>query len=295
MPSGEDPGTRLRDLTRDQWWDVARSTVKRAAEMPATDTAGTLAYYGFLSLFPGLIVIVALLAIFGEYPGTYDSIIETLRDTGPGSAVDLIDSALETALRNSGSAGGLLGVGLAVTLFTASASVAAAVRALEDVDPKADGRDIGRSLAIRLALTLGLLVLVVVAFGSLLIAGPVFATIAERAGLDASARTAVGILRWPVGLAALFAALVLLYWIGPGRRPHPAREHVFGALVATGLGVVASLGFSVYVANFGNYNATYGVLGAVIVLLTWLFVLGLALVIGAIANVELRRVRGQGG
>src|SRR5918995_6873671 len=93
----------LRDLTRQQWWAVAKGAYARFGEIQLTDRAATLAYYGFLSLFPTLIVAVALLALLGSYPETYDSVIETLREAAPGPAIDTIDSALRGILENSGS------------------------------------------------------------------------------------------------------------------------------------------------------------------------------------------------
>lgn len=292
MPSGKPKP--LRDMTRGQWESIGRGIVKRALDIQITDRAATLAYYGFLSLFPALMIGVALLALFGEYPATYNSIIETLREAAPGKAINTIDTALEDVLRNSGSAGSLLGISLAVTLFTASNAMAAAIRALEEVDPNASSRNVGRTLVARLGLTLAVMSLFFVAFAALLVAGPIFTSIADAAGLRDSAQTLVSVSRWPIGLAALLGALVLLYWLGPGgERRHP-REHVPGALLATALGLAASWGFSFYVANFSSYNATYGFLGAVIVLLTWLYILGVALIAGAIANVELRAARRDG-
>jgi membrane protein len=118
-----------------------------------------------------------------------------------------------------------------------------------------------------------------------------FSSIADAAGLEASSRSLISALRYPVGLAALLAALLLLYWRGPAGPKGPPVEHLPGALLAAVLWVIASVGFSIYVSYFGSYDATYGVLGAVIVLLIWLYVGNLALLIGALANRELRRVR----
>ena len=106
---------RLRDLEREDLEKVAKASYARFGEVGLTDRAATLAYYGFLSLFPGLIVAVSLLALLGSYPETYESIIETLRDAAPGTAVDTIDSALKQVLRGGG-AGSLLGFGLLFSL-----------------------------------------------------------------------------------------------------------------------------------------------------------------------------------
>src|SRR4051812_34923897 len=109
MPSG-----------RDQWLAVAKAIYSRFGEVQITDRAAALTYYSILSLFPALLVVVALTALFGQYPGTYHSIVDTLRDAAPGTAVDTIDSALRDSLSNRGNAGVLLLVGLVLALYSAS-------------------------------------------------------------------------------------------------------------------------------------------------------------------------------
>ncbi len=295
MSSGERPPTKreptpLRAMTREQWKSVAAGVYSRFGEIQITDRAATLTYYGFLSLFPALIVAVALLALFGSYPETYESIIDTLREAAPGPAVDTIDSALRDVLQDSGSAGSLLGIGLVVALVSASGATGAAIRSLDVINGRS-GRGFVGSRVAQLLLTLALMALLLLAFAALLLAGPLFSSIADAAGLEASSRSLVSALRYPVGVAALLAALLLLFWQGPAGPKRPPLEHLPGALLAAALGMIASIGFSMYVSNFGSYDATYGALGAVIVLLIWLYVGNLALLIGALANRELRRVR----
>jgi membrane protein len=282
--------TPLRGMSWEEWKAVARGVYSRFSEIEITDRAATLTYYGFLSLFPALIVAVALLAIFGNYPATYESIIDTLREAAPGPAVDTIDSALRNVLQNSGSASQLLGIGLIVALVAASGATGAAIRSLQVINEQ-EGRGIVGSRVAQLLLTLTLMALLLLAFTALLVAGPLFSSIADAAGLEASSRSLVSALRYPVGMAALLAALLLLYWRGPaGPRRRPL-EHLPGALLAAALGLIASVGFSVYVSHFSSYDATYGALGAIIVLLIWLYLGNLALLIGALVNRELRRVR----
>lgn len=282
--------TPLRGMSWEEWKAVARGVYSRFSEIEITDRAATLTYYGFLSLFPALIVAVALLAIFGNYPATYESIIDTLREAAPGPAVDTIDSALRNVLQNSGSASQLLGIGLIVALVAASGATGAAIRSLQVINEQ-EGRGIVGSRVAQLLLTLTLMALLLLAFTALLVAGPLFSSIADAAGLEASSRSLVSALRYPVGMAALLAALLLLYWRGPAGPKRRPLEHLPGALLAAALGLIASVGFSVYVSHFSSYDATYGALGAIIVLLIWLYLGNLALLIGALVNRELRRVR----
>jgi membrane protein len=280
----------LREFDRGDWKQVGRAAYERFGECQLTDRAAALAYYGFLSLFPALIVAVALLALLGSYPETYQSIIDTLNDAAPGAAVDAIDSALRGVLRGDG-AEGLLGIGLLLAFVTASGAVGASIRALETINETRKSATFVRSNLTRLWLTLALMALLLIAFTSLLVAGPLFGSIAESAGFGDEGRLMVQLLRYPVGIGALLAAILLLYTLGPaGTRRRPI-EHLPGALLAAVLWVIASAGFSFYVSNFGSYDKTYGTLGAVIVLLVWIYVGAVAMLVGALVNREVQRVR----
>jgi membrane protein len=280
----------LSTLTRAQWEKVGKGAFARFGDVELTDRAAALAYYGFLSLFPALIVAVAALALFGSYPETYTSIMDALREAAPGEAVNTIDSALKNVLRGQG-AGSLLGIGLLFAFITASGAVGASIRALEAINQTRESASFVRSNLTRLWLTLALMGLMAVAVIALLVAGPLFGSISEAAGLGDTGRTLVALLRYPLGLAALLAALLLLYTLGPaGTRRRPI-EHLPGAVLAALLWVLASMAFSFYVSNFSSYDKTYGSLGTVIVLLVWIYVGAVAVLVGALVNRELTRVR----
>lgn len=296
MPAARKPVARkrgvkpLRSLSRRQWERVAKGAYERFGEVGLTDRAAALAYYGFLSLFPALIVAVALLALFGSYPETYSSIIEALREAAPGTAVDTVDGALKNVMRGGG-ASGLLGFGLLFAFITASGAIGAAIRALEAINETREDASFIRGNVTRLWMTVALMALMLVAFTALLVAGPLFGSIADAAGMGDTGRALVRYLRYPLGLGALLGALLLLYTLGPaGTRRRPI-EHLPGALLAAFLWLLASAGFSFYVDNFGSYDKTYGTLGAVIVLLVWIYVGAVAMLVGALVNRELTRVR----
>lgn len=280
----------LRSLQRADWKRVVKAAYDRFGEAALTDSAAALAYYGFLSLFPALIVAVALLALLGSYPETYESVIETLREAAPGSAVDAIDDALRNVMQ-SGGASGLLGIGLLFAFVGASGAVGASIRALERINQTRKSATFVRSNVTRLWLTLALMTLFLIAFASLLLAGPLFGAISDAAGVGDGGRTVVALARYPVGLAALMGALLLLYTLGPAGTRRRVVDHLPGALLAALLWVLASMAFSFYVDNFGSYDKTYGTLGAVIVLLIWIYVGAMAMLIGALGNRELWRVR----
>jgi membrane protein len=271
---------------------MAKGAYERFGEVDIGDRAAALAYFGFLSLVPALIVAIAALALLGNYPETYESIIETLREAAPGSAVETIDTSLRGVMRGNG-AGSLLGIGLVTSFITASGATGVTIRSLEAINGTRSEAHFVRSWGTRLWLTLALMVLFLVAFSALVLAGPVFGAIADAAGLGDADRTIVALGRYPIGLAALLGATLLLYTRAPAASGRRLLDHLPGALFAAALWIVASLGFSFYVDHFDSYDATYGSLGAVIVLLVWIYVGAVALLVGALLNYELLKVRGQ--
>jgi len=279
MPSG-----------RDEWWAMAKAIYGRFGEVQVTDRAAAQTYYSVLSLFPGLLVLVSLLALLGSYPETYNSIINTLRDAAPGTAVDTIDSALRDALKNQGHAGLLLIVGIVLGFYSASGAMGTAMRSLEAINRAPKGRSFLPNLGVRLGLTVLVTLLILIAFLAVVIAGPLFGSIAEAAGFPDVIKGLVGYLRWPVGAAALLSAFALVYALGPRRTPkrddRSLRSVLPGAAVGTALWFAASLLFTLYVSHFGSYDKTYGTLGAVISLLIWLWLGNMAFLLGALFNAE---------
>jgi membrane protein len=284
MPSG-----------REQWIAVAKAIYSRFDEVQVTDRAAAMTYYSILSLFPALLVVVSLLALLGTYPETYQSIVDTLRDAAPGAAVDTIDSALRNSLQSRANAGVLLVVGVALAFYSASGAMGAAMRALEAINRAKRSRSFLPNLGVRLGLTALLALLVLIAFLAVVVAGPLFGTIADAAGFSGIVAGLVGYLRWPMGAAALVTAFAVVYSLAPRRTARPGDRSLLsvlpGAVVGTALWFTVSLLFTAYVSHFGSYDKTYGTLGALISLLIWLWLGNLAFLLGALFNAEKEQVR----
>src|SRR3954452_4413458 len=227
MPSG-----------RAEWVAVANAIYSRFGEVQVTDRAAAMTYYSILSLFPALLVIVSLLALLGNYPDTYQSIINTLRDAAPGAAIDTLDSALRSSLSSRSDAGVLLVVGLVLALYSASGATGAAMRSLEAINRAKRGRDFLPNLGVRFGLTALLAVLVLIAFLAVVVAGPLFGSIADAAGLSDTLTSLVGYLRWPIGAAALLTAFAVVYALGPRRTPRPGDRSLRSVFPGALLGVV---------------------------------------------------------
>jgi membrane protein len=277
---------------------MAKAIYSRFGEVQVTDRAAAQTYYSILSLFPGLLVVVSLISLLGQYPQTYETIVNTLRDAAPGTAVDTINSALRDALSNRSNAGVLLVIGIVLALYSASGAMGAAMRSLETINRAPKGRDFLPNLGVRLGLTVLVTLLVLVAFLSVVIAGPLFGAIADAAGFPSFVKGLVGYLRWPIGVAALLTAFAIVYALAPRRTPRRGdrslRSVLPGAAVATALWFAVSLLFTAYVSHFGSYDKTYGTLGAVISLLIWLWLGNLAFLLGALFNAEGYRAVDEG-
>jgi membrane protein len=286
MPSG-----------REEWIAVVKAIYNRFGDVQVTDRAAAMTYYSILSVFPALLVVVSLLTLLGSYPETYQSIVDTLRQAAPGPAVDSIDSALRNSLSSRGNATLVLVIGLVLAFYSATGATGAAMRALESINRAKRGRDFLSNLGVRIGLTALLAVLVLIAFLAVVVAGPLFGSIAEAAGFSTLMSTVIGYMRWPIGAAALLLAFAIVYALGPRRTPLPGdrslRSVLPGAAVGTVLWFLVSLVFTAYVSHFGSYDKTYGTIGALISLLIWLWLGNLAFLIGALFNAETRRVRDE--
>ena len=268
-----------------------RATVVRFMREKMSDRAAGLTYYSLLSIFPGLLVIVALLGVFGRYPETTDKILKVVEQIGPSSAVQTFRQPIEEIVRNNGSAGALLGAGLLGALWAASRYVAGFMRTANVIYEVPRDRRITRQLPVRVLLTLAMLVLFVSAALALVISGRLADAIGSAIGLQQGVVTLWSIVKWPAMVLVTTAGIALLYFGAPNVRHRSFSAVLPGALVAVVVWVAGSAAFAVYVANFGSYNKTYGTLGGVIVLLLWLFISNNAVVLGALFNSERERAR----
>jgi membrane protein len=271
---------------------VPELTKRTAREVVADDCLGLaaeLAYYFLLALFPALLCVVALVS-FMPVGGVLESITAVLARMLPREALTLIqDQIVKISDSNDG---GLLTLGLLGALWSTSAGVSAIIGTLNKAYDIEEGRSWWKVKLVSVGLTAALAVFMVAATG-LLVVGPTVLEEFTFAHLDRAFLLAWEILQWPVafGLVALGIAIIYYYapdaeqdwlWITPG------------SIFATFLWLVASAAFKFYVGNFGSYNATYGAIGGVIVLMLWLYVSGLAVLVGAELNAEIEHASPYG-
>jgi membrane protein len=269
------------------------ATLKRAfAEFRADDMptwAAALTYYAVLSLFPALIVFVALLGVFGEYPKTSDAVLEVIGRLGPESAVQTLRDTIEGVVRDSGGAGALLGVGLLGAIWSASGYIGAFFKAANSIYDVQEGRPFAKLKPLQLALTVAFLVVAALGAMAFGVSGDVARTVFDVVGVGATAQEVWTYARLPVMAVLVTVLIALLYWAAPNVRQPKLRWLTPGGALGLVLMLAASALFGLYVANFGNYDKTYGTLAFVPLFMIWLWIANLALLFGAEVDAELAR------
>jgi membrane protein len=268
---------------------VLRRTVKGFGDDNLTDWAAALTYYGVLSIFPSLIVLVSILGLAGD--SATQSVLNNLNDLGSGPATDIISRGIRQVASSQGTAGVALIVGLVAALWSASGYVGAFSRASNVIYGVGEDRPFWKRRPLQIAMTLLLLVLVSVSAIAVVLSGPLAEQAGKLFGVGDTAVAVWGIVKWPVIVLVVVGMLEVLYYGAPDVRHAGFRWITPGGALAVILWILASAGFALYVAEFGSYNKTYGSLAGVIVFLIWLWLSNVAVLLGAELNAELERSR----
>lgn len=274
--------TRPREIGAPGWKDVLKRVRREMKHDNLTIVAAGVAFYAFLALFPALAAVVSIYGLVADPHEAQRQLMELSRIL-PSGVQDITGDQLQRLASSPQSAmsWGLV-LGLLLTLWSANKGMSGLVQALNIVYDEEERRGFFKLNAMTLMLTLGAVVSVVVAIALVAIAPAVLGMV----GLSGVARVAISILRWPLLAALVLFGLAVVYRFGPSRERAKWRWVSPGALVATVGWLIVSIGFSLYVANFDNYNETYGALGAVAILLMWFFLSAYVILVGAELNAE---------
>jgi len=256
--------------------------------------AAELAFYFFLAVFPGLLFLMTILGLAaGSHPEFRTTLLQYAGRAIPPEAWGLVQ---KTISETSAGAGGLkLVIGLLGALWSASAGISSVMTVMTFAYNRKDRRSFWKSrLIIAPLLTITLALLMISALGIVLFGG-VAATWAGSHGLGNVAVIAWKVLQWPVALFFVVVAFALLYYVAPDVDQQKWYWITPGSLIGVGLWVIASIGFRVYLTYFNSYSATYGSLGAVIILMLWFYITALALLIGAECNAEIEHAAAEHG
>ena len=274
-----------------EWVETLRLTVTAFREQGLTDWAAALTYFAVLSIFPLLLVFVALIGLFGQYPQTVNAILDIVQKVAPGSTVDTVRSTITSIVRNKGGAGALFGVGLIAALWSASGYVGAFGRAANAIHGVEEDRPFWKLRPLLLAVTSVLVILLAALALGFVVTGSVARSIGDQVGVGHGAVTAWNIAKWPAMLVLVVVMLAILGSAVPNVGGPRFRLITPGAALALIVLIVASAGFAFYVGNFGSYNKTYGTLGGVIVFLVWMWIANISLLFGVEFDVTRRRRR----
>jgi membrane protein len=272
------------------WRELLKRTYSEVLADNCLGLAAQLAYYFFLALFPALLFLVALASFF-PVANLMDTITAMLGRVAPYEALKLIQDRIVKISQDKN--GGLLTIGMIGTIWSSSSGVTAIIDTLNQAYDIQETRSWWKVRLVALGLTVALAVFILASF-ALILVGP---TLAEKVAVSMHLGPVFEwtwkILQWPVVFSLVALGIAIIYYYAPDAE----QDFVWitpGSVFATILWVLISLGFKFYVSNFGSYNATYGTIGGIIILMTWMYVSSLAILVGAEVNAEIEHASPYG-
>ena len=279
VPGGQ--AERPTEIPGRGWIQVAKRGWKEAKSDQVPLLAAGVAFYAFLGIFPALIAIVTIYGLFAD-PSTIANQLNSLTSALPGQARQLItDQVTALASRRSTLGIGLI-ISVAIALWSASSGVSNLLTAINVAYDEEEKRGFVKKRLLSLGLTLGAIVFMVIMLGIVAVLPPLLKAVFGTGAL----RWVFQILGWLVLVVLVAVVLAILYRLAPERDAPRMRWVSVGAIVATVIWLLASIGFSIYSSTFGNYAKTYGVFAGIVVLLFWLWLSMYAILLGAEINAE---------
>jgi membrane protein len=254
-----------------------------------THHAAALTYYALMSLFPAALLALSLLGLLGEYPRTYDALIEHVRAIAPSAAIDPLNRSLRAALEQKGTAATALAVGVVTTLYGTTGALEAARRALNVVFEVERGRSFLRRKAVDILSTVLLMALILTTLILMFVGGDLANEVFKALGAGATAARVWSIARWPAAVAVAMLVFAFIYYYTPDVEHRGFRWVTPGAVLGVVVWIVASIGLTTYVSNFASVSALYGAFTGAILLIVWLWLTNVALLLGAELDAEIER------
>jgi membrane protein len=275
------------------WWPVFKRTLREFQRDELSDRAAALTYYGVLSLFPAMLVLVSLLGVAGR--SATQKVISSLQHLAPGPARQVLTQAVQQLQGRGGVSSVLAVVGILAAIWSASGYVGAFIRASNAVYDVEEGRPFWKTTPLRLGVTVALMVLACASALIVVFSGGLARRAGNALGVGDAGVTAWSIAKWPVLVLLVVVMIAILYWASPNVKVRGFRWITPGSVLALLIWMGASACFAAYVANFGSYNKTYGALAGVIIFLVWLWITNLAILLGLEFDAELARQRAIAG
>jgi membrane protein len=276
------------------WKELARRVYAETMDDDVLGRSAQLSYYFLLALFPALLFITSLLGyIAGENGQLRQGLFQYLSAVLPGEASKLVAETVNDVTNSSG--GGKLSFGILATLWAASNGMGAISESLNAAYDLKETRPWWKVRLTAVGLTLALTFLIVTSLVLLLYGHDIADAVSNRLGLGSTFATAWKVLQWPLVLLFVLLAFALIYYFGPDARRQDWKWITPGAVVGVALWLLVSFAFKAYLSYFNSYSATYGSLGAVIILMLWFYFTGTAILVGGEINSEIENEMAKRG
>jgi membrane protein len=276
------------------WGELAKRVWHEIQEDEVFGRAAELSYYFLLALIPFLIFLTSIIGIvLGSGTGTRHALFDYLGRVMPPSAFQLIDSTMWEI--SSASSGGKLSFGILATLWAASNGLGAITTSLNTAYDLKETRPWWKQRLTAISLTIVLSILIISALLLVVAGGRIAEWLASVYGFGPVFPLAWKIIQWPVVLGCIIMAFALIYYFAPDLREQSWKWLTPGAAIGVALWLLVSIAFRVYLHFFNSYSATYGSLGAVIILMLWLYFTGAAVLVGGEINSEIENAAAKQG
>ena len=276
------------------WGDLAKRVWKEIQTDEIFGRAAELSYYFLLALFPFLIFLTSVIGmILGSGTGTRQTLFDYLARVMPPSAYQLISTTMTEV--STASSGGKISFGILAALWAASNGMTAITTSLNSAYDVEETRPWWKQRLVAISLTMALSVLIISSLILVVAGGWIADWLAHTFGLGGTFPVAWKIIQWPVVLFCIMFAFALIYYFAPDIREQKWHWLTPGATIGVVLWLLVSIGFRMYLNFFNSYSATYGSLGAVIILMLWLYFTGAAILIGGEINSEIEHAAAEQG
>lgn len=288
------PVKSLWVLSNITWVELAKRVWREINNDRMFGRAAELSYYFLLALFPLLIFLTSIMGlVLGSGSGTRHALFDYLARIMPPSAYQLISETMYEVSASSG--GGKISFGLLAALWAASYGMGAITESLNIAYDVKESRPWWKARLVAIGLTVALSVLIIGALVLVVFGGRIGEGLATAYGFGPAFAFTWKIVQWPVVLAFMILAFALLYYFGPALREQEWHWLTPGAAIGVALWLLVSVAFRIYLHFFDSYSATYGSLGAVIILMLWLYLTGAAVLIGGEVNSEIENAAAEQG
>jgi membrane protein len=277
-------------LSKRDYVAILRRAAKEAQNDHITNIAAALAYYAFLAIPSALLVALGLFSLFAS-PDTVTTLVDKLSTIMPSEATSLLRENLTQMTEKQATGATLIGIGGLLAVWAVGGAMQNVMWALNVAYDREETRGFVKRRLTAWAMALLALMGFALSFGLLVLGPPLSTWLGKAVHAETLTSALWWTAQWPLLIGGLLVAFAGIYWLGPNV-DHPRwRFLTFGSVVAVVIWLAASAAFAFYVGSFGSYNKTWGALAAVVILLTWFWLSGVALLLGAEINAEAERSR----